>query len=395
MKKSYICFLSLVLLFVQATLLFAAEVKNVKATYENNRVRFAYDLEGGDKESEVTVRVGEYRPADLHFEGDVGKVKPGPGKEIWWNILQDFPRGLNVEVDWEIAVSVPSFTDLATGMEMVFVKGGCFDMGDIFGDGFDYEKPVHNVCVDDFYIGKYEVMQSQWLAVMGNNPSNNISRFSKTDNYPVEMVNWLDIQAYIQKLNAIAPRGYRLPTEAEWEYAARSGGKREKYAGTSNDADLGNYAWYSSNAGGITRSLKRGVYTFLCEGTSRNGEIGNDTCFITDVVCKTHPTGQKQPNGLGLYDMSGNVWEWCQDRYGEKYYNQSPRKNPPGPPLSKANTVRIQRGGSCVDGPGYVRTVFRSAFEMAVRLTNVGFRLSASVPTVWGRLQVNVVPAPR
>ena len=116
-------------------------------------------------------------------------------------------------------------------------------MGDTFGDGDADEKPVHEVCVDDFYLGKYEVTQGQWEKVMGNNPS----CFKGRDN-PVEMVSWNDVQQFIDRLNSQSDRKYRLPTEAEWEYAARSGGKREKYSGTSQEGELDQYAWYDKNS---------------------------------------------------------------------------------------------------------------------------------------------------
>src|SRR3989338_10514354 len=158
--------------------------------------------------------------------------------------------------------------EIATGENMVFIKGGCFQMGDTFGGGDTDEQPVHKVCVDDFHMGKYEVTQKEWVDVMGTNPSH----FKGCDNCPVENVSWDDIQEYINKLNQKTGKKYRLPTEAEWEYAARSGGKNEKYAGGNNIDSVG---WYDGNSGS-----------------------------------KTHPVGQKQPNGLGLYDMIGNVLEW-------------------------------------------------------------------------------------
>ncbi len=178
---------------------------------------------------------------------------------------------------------------------MVFVKGGCFQMGDQFGDGDSDEKPVHEVCLDDFYIDKTEVTQRAYRQQTGKSPS----RF-KGDDRPVELVSWHDAKAYCQKA------GKRLPTEAEWEYAARSGGKKEKYAGTSGSPDA--YAWYDKNSGK-----------------------------------KTHPVAQKKPNGLGLYDMSGNVWEWVSDWYDKSYYASSPRNNPKG--LS-SGSYRVWRGGS-------------------------------------------------
>jgi formylglycine-generating enzyme required for sulfatase activity len=232
-----------------------------------------------------------------------------------------------------------ALADPIKAIEFVLIKGGCFQMGDPFGEGQADEKPVHAVCVDDYYIGKYEVTQGQWQSVMGNNPA-----FFKNcgEKCPVEQVSWNDIQEFIVKLNAKTGKKYRLPTEAEWEYAARSGGKKEKYAGTSSDVELGKYAWYSANSGG-----------------------------------SAHPAGQKQPNGLGLYDMTGNVWEWCQDWYGEKYYSQSTRKNPSGP---QSGTRRVLRGGAWVFEPAGIRAATRYGLTPASRSDLYGFRLSLSVP---------------
>ncbi len=162
-------------------------------------------------------------------------------------------------------------------MEFVLVKGGCFEMGDTFGDGADDEKPTYEACLKDFYLGKYEITQGQWKRVMGANPSN----FKESDDHPVETVSWNEAQEFIRRLNQMSGKNFRLPTEGEWEYAARSGGKREKWAGTSNETELQDYAWFGSNSGS-----------------------------------RTHPVGQKRPNGLGLYDMSGNVSDWVGDWYG-------------------------------------------------------------------------------
>ena len=118
-----------------------------------------------------------------------------------------------------------SYTDPVTGMEFVWVQGGCYQTGDTFGDGYDAEKPVHRVCVDSFWLGKYEVTQGQWAKIMGSNPS----RFKKGDNYPVEKVSWDDCQAFIRKLNSRSGKNFRLPYEAEWEYAAREGGKKVRF----------------------------------------------------------------------------------------------------------------------------------------------------------------------
>ena len=251
-----------------------------------------------------------------------------------------------VEEEAETTDSLPSASTLdnedaikdpVTGMEFIFVKGVCYQMGDTFWDGNADGKPVHEVCVDDFYIGKYEVMQGEWEKVMGNNPS-----YFKNCGYncPVEQVSWNDIQEFIKKLNKFplnkgGLRGlYRLPTEAEWEYSARSGGEREKYAGGDY---VDSVAWYGSNSGK-----------------------------------KTHPVGTKSPNGLGIYDMSGNVWEWVSDWYGDKYYSESPRNNPKGP-----NSVqsRVLRGGSWLDGDRIMRAASRNRGNPDYRFYYRGFRL--------------------
>ncbi len=319
---------------------FAAEVKNVNSRQEGNRMLFEYDLVGDESDAEVQLTVtvkGQVYPMDkLHLEGDAGKVKVGKGKKIWWNILQDFPRGYAGDLEWELVAGAKKFKDSITGMEFVFVKGGCFQMGDTFGDGGSDEKPVHEVCVDDFYMGIYGVTQAQWERVMGGNPSH----FKKGGNYPVEEVTWNDVQNFIERLNGQSGKNYRLPTEAEWEYAARSGGKREWYAGTSSVSDLGDYAWYSGNSGG-----------------------------------STHPVGEKRPNGLGLYDMSGNVWEWCADWYAENYYSSYARDNPKGP---GSGSTRVLRGGSWVNSPRNARAAYRAGLSPSNGSNTRGFRLALS-----------------
>ena len=224
---------------------------------------------------------------------------------------------------------------------MVFIKGGCFDMGDTFGDGEKDEKPVHEVCVDDFYLGEHEVTQGEWQDVMGNNPS---SYKDCGGECPVESVTWNDVQQYIRKLNRKTGIKYRLPTEAEWEYAARSGGKKEKWAGTSNKSELGNYAWFRDNSG---------------EGFFTSG--------------KTYPVGTKKANSMGLYDMSGNVREWVSDWYDEKYYSNSSRNNPEGP---NSGTYKVLRGGSWSDSPGSLRATYRFWGRPDTRGYGLGFRIA-------------------
>ncbi len=190
-----------------------------------------------------------------------------------------------------------------SGMELVRVPGGAFEMGDLFGDGWDDETPVHAVTVDGFFIGKFPVTQGEWVKVMGENPS----MFPHGDRHPVEQVGWAAVTEFLRRVNAQQrhPHRFRLPTEAEWEYAARSGGRRELYAG-GDQPDA--FVWYQENSKGSTR-----------------------------------PVGQKRPNGLGLYDMSGNVWEWCQDKYSPGAYAAHRQINP----LAEGGRpVRVIRGGS-------------------------------------------------
>jgi sulfatase modifying factor 1 len=228
--------------------------------------------------------------------------------------------------------------ETVSGMKFVFVKGGCYEMGDVSGDGALEEKPPHRVCVNDFYMGVHEVTQGQWRLIVGNSPSH----FKVSDEYPVETVSWDDTQEFISKLNQKTGKTYRLPSEAEWEYAARSGGAKERWAGTSYESELGAYAWYVANS---------------------------DTT--------THPVGQKTANRLGLYDMSGNVWEWVLDRFDRDYYGESPKDNPQGP---AEKYERLLRGGSWYNNPWVLRTSYRLPVGPPYKADNAGFRLVLPVP---------------
>jgi formylglycine-generating enzyme required for sulfatase activity len=228
--------------------------------------------------------------------------------------------------------TVPVFN--TTEIAMVSIPAGSFEMGSKNGESD--EKPVHTVTISKpFEMGKYEVTQGQWKAVTGKNPS----EYKKCgDNCPVENVSWDDVQAFIKKLNGLTGKQYRLPTEAEWEYACRGGGTG-KYCGGD---DPGSVGWYDGNSGN-----------------------------------KTHQVGQKKANGYGLFDMSGNVDEWVQDFYSDSYA---------GAPVdgsarnSHGGSERVLRGGSWLGSPQVARAVYRYNYDPALRLNSLGFRLARTLP---------------
>ena len=181
-----------------------------------------------------------------------------------------------------------TFVDQTTGMEFVLIPAGCYQMGNLWGNGRPDETPAHRACVDSFYLGKTEVTQEQWNKIMTDNPS----YFKKGGTHPVESVSWNDAHTFMKKMSANSEKTFRLPTETEWEYACRSGGKEEVFCGGDSVDEL---AWFDRTGGGSTQEV-----------------------------------ATRQPNGLGIYDMSGNVWEFCSDIYAKDYYSHSPEKNPQG-----------------------------------------------------------------
>ena len=224
-------------------------------------------------------------------------------------------------------------TDLllkALDLGMVFVEGGSFQMGS--DSGVSNEKPIHTVTLKSFSIGQYEVTQKQWQLIMGSNPSG----FNSCTNCPVEDVKWKDIQEFLARLNKQTGGRYRLPTEAEWEYAASGGTKSKgyKFSGSNDPAEVG---WIKSNAD-----------------------------------AKTHPVGQKKPNELGLYDMCGNVWELCSDWYDIHYYKKSPAS---GPQNKNLGLFRVSRGGSWRSGPERCYNKARNRNIKDHHIQNGGFRL--------------------
>jgi formylglycine-generating enzyme required for sulfatase activity len=223
-------------------------------------------------------------------------------------------------------------------LEMVKIPAGSFMMG---SDEYDGEKPKHQVKLQEFYLGKYPVTQEQYQAVMGKNPSN----FKDNPKNPVEQVSWNDAQEFCKKLNQlIAGKDFRLPTEAEWEYACRAGTQTRYYFGD-DAAKLGDYGWYDENSGS-----------------------------------KTHAVGQKKPNDWGLYDMSGNVWEWCEDPWHDSYADKPENiKNNGNVIWSSSNeSPRVLRGGSWLNYSRNCRSAYRVRYYAAVRINDFGFRLAVS-----------------
>jgi len=211
-------------------------------------------------------------------------------------------------------------------------------------NGDSDEKPLHKVCVDGFWIGKYEVTQGQWQKIMGRNPA----KFQKGNNFPVDQISWNDCQLFVSKLNGKSHKVFRLPTEAEWEYACRSGGLDEKYSGGDG---IDQAAWYNSNSGN-----------------------------------STHAVGNKKANGIGLYDMSGNVNEWCADWFDNKYYSVSPARNPQQLSNAGVSNKRVFRGGGFDDNPDKLRSSCRQGGapryrefyynqSLGLRHCSLGFRL--------------------
>jgi formylglycine-generating enzyme required for sulfatase activity len=235
---------------------------------------------------------------------------------------------------------------------MVLVEGGTFQMGS--STGYGNERPVHTVTVRSFYMGKTEVTQREWVKLMGSNPSN-----FKGDSLPVEQVNWYEAIEYCNKLSLkegptpayrgsgndivcdFNATGYRLPTEAEWEYAAKGGNKGYLSCEYAEGNSVDSVAWH-------------------------NGNSGN----------RTHPVGTKRPNSLGLYDMSGNVWEWCWDWSGG--YSGGSQTDPTGPSYNGMGTSRVLRGGGWNDAVAFVRSAPRFGSTPSERYSVLGFRVARS-----------------
>ncbi|MBF0379805.1 MAG: SUMF1/EgtB/PvdO family nonheme iron enzyme [Magnetococcales bacterium] len=294
-------------------------LKSIEAKY-GSLTRVAIERGAIDIAKKYVSRIRQINPYSMLAQELSNQISPnsdqGEFAQEYVSQINDPPR---VQKEWK---------DMDTGMEFVWVPKGCYNMGSNKGNAD--EKPVHEVCVDGFWIGKYEVTQKEWKMVMAGNPS----KFKKGNRYPVEQVSLEKAKKFIKTMNYNSSAKYRLPTEAEWEYACRSGGKNETYCG-GNSVDL--VAWNSESPQSGHRQV-----------------------------------GSKVPNGLGIYDMSGNVLEWVSDKKDSQYYSRSPKHNPKGP---RSGSKYVARGGSWINPPYGVRANNRYYFSKKTRKHNIGLRL--------------------
>lgn len=344
------------------------KVTNVSAVQDGKKINVTYSLDV--KASNVALYLSTnggtaFGSALKQVSGDVGYDIEAGRKKITWNVLAEQEKLVGDNIVFKVEANAHKKTD--TGIEMAFVQGGTFTMGCTYEQGsdcFDSENPYHQVTVSDFYIGKYEVTvkqfsafieatnystdadknggsyiwnSSEWKLTSGVNwrcDAQGIARNVSEYNHPVIHVSWNDAVAYCNWLSSMTGKTYRLPTEAEWEYAARGGkqGNGYKYSGSNT---IGNVAWYSENSGS-----------------------------------STHTVGTNQANELGVFDMSGNVWEWCSDWYGS--YSSSSQTNPAGP---STGSYRVLRGGSWFNGARFCRVSFRDYYSPVYRGNDCGFRL--------------------
>lgn len=352
MKKVALLFLALAAVCMAN----AQTVDNARFEQSGKAVKIYYDL---SEEADVSIYLSTdggrtYESSPLgHVTGDVGQWVPA-GKErcAVWDVLADRDRLQGDRICFKVhaarRIANETFTVGGVSFTMVYVEGGTFTMGCTLeqgGCGSD-EKPTHSVTLSDYFIGETEVTQALWEAVMGTTVRQQRNKAStlwpmcgEGGNYPMYYVSWDECCEFVKRLNQMTGRTFRLPTEAEWEYAARGGNKSSvyRYSGSNN---ISSVAWYDGNSGS-----------------------------------STHPVAQKQANELGLYDMSGNVWEWCSDWYGRSYYSSSPQSNPKG--LSSGSS-RVLRGGSCINNARYCRVSDRNYIAPSLYYGNSGFRLVLS-----------------
>ncbi len=345
---------SIILILCFALICTAQNVTNVAFRQVNKKVEVTYTL---DKTANISLLVstdgGKTFSSPLkHVTGDVGSNVTAGNNTIIWDALAEVDKIVGSQIVFQVtanAIEPQTFTVNGVSFTMVYVQGGTFTMGATLEQGSDAEsdeKPAHSVTLSSFSIGETEVTQALWQAVMGESVTQIANRigwstYGVGSNYPMYYISWNDCQEFIRKLSNLTGKNFRLPTEAEWEYAARGGNESRgyKYSGSNNINDV---AWYYDNS-----TIKR---------TRQN-----------------HPVKQKQANELGLYDMSGNVWEWCLDWYDS--YSSSSQTDPKG---SYSGSDRVLRGGSWVGNVRSCRSLNRDGDYPGICNNYIGFRLALS-----------------
>ena len=334
----------------------AQTVSNVQFEQVDNKVKITYLL---DKQADISVSVsedgGKTNSSPLQqVSGDVGKSVAAGTKILWWDVLAERESLVGSNICFKVSPSdcdKLSFTVGGVSFTMVYVQGGTFTMGatpEQGTDAFSNEKPAHRVTLSDYYIGQTEVTQALWQAVMGTTIRQQRHKATTLGcrlcgvgaDYPMYYVNWSEVTEFCQRLSTLIGRTFVLPTEAQWEYAAR-GGKLSigyKYSG-SNSLDA--VAWYFLNTGSKKRN-------------------------------RTFPVAQKSPNELGIYDMSGNVREWCSDCHDS--YNSSAVSDPTGPMLG-SSLYYVTRGGHYYGGASECRVAYRASDILDDRTSYIGFRV--------------------
>ena len=289
------------------------------------------DAGAHDRGSKRAASVGFVHAWLRLFAEDAGILEPEEDATVDRRIFSETLQKTDVTV---LNAGKP-FTDPVTSMEFIWIPGSTFSMGDTFDEGVEDEKPVHEAKLSDFYMATCPVTQAQWKCLMPENPSSFVG-----EDHPVEQVTLIDVQTFIDKLNTASKSGlhFNLPSEAQWEYAARSGGKNELYAGGQDPEAL---AWFDENSSG---------------GTA--------------------PVASKAPNGLGLYDMSGNVWEWCRDRYHPNAYRRHSKDDPE---CTSGDRDRVIRGGSWHLDAWSARCSRRFRFDPALYGPALGFRVVMTI----------------
>lgn len=330
------CTSALLLMVVSLLTLSAQTVSNVTAEQVGKTIHVSYEL---DKAADITLHLsmdgGKTYQKLNQVSGDVGDNVTSSLKTIVWDVLEERERLVGDNIVFKVKAQGGGnleFKVKGVTFKMIYVRGDSFTMGCTGEQGrdcYDSETPAHSVTSSDFYMGETEVTQALWKAVMGSNPS-----YYKGDDLPVERVSWNDCQEFIRKLNSLTGKTFRLSTETEWEFAARGGIHHSgyKYAGGNSVEDV---AWYEGNSSS-----------------------------------QTHPVGSKQPNALGLYDMSGNVWEWCSDWYGS--YSGVTQTNLQD---SSSGPFRVFRGGSWFNLARICRVSYRSRSNPNHRDSDIGLRL--------------------